>query len=57
VRRPPPFLAPLRGLSDTASRSAEVRVSGRMVTGGTVLAILLAILWLRASTLWVFHLF
>lgn len=35
----------------------EVRVSGRMVAGGTMLAILLAILWLRASTLWVFHLF
>jgi len=28
-----------------------------MVAGGTVLAILLSILWLRASTLWVFHLF
>ena len=32
-------------------------MSGRTVAGGTMLAILLAILWMRASTLWVFHLF
>ena len=32
-------------------------MSGRTVAGGMVLATLLVILWLRASTLWVFHLF
>ena len=32
-------------------------MSGRTVLGGMVLAALLGILWLRASTLWVFHLF
>jgi hypothetical protein len=32
-------------------------MSGRTVLGGTILGVLLGILWLRASTLWVFHLF
>ena len=32
-------------------------MSGRTVAAGMVLATLLGILWLRASTLWVFHLF
>jgi hypothetical protein len=32
-------------------------MSGRSVMGGMMLVALLGILWLRASTLWVFHLF
>jgi hypothetical protein len=32
-------------------------MSGRSVMGGLMLVALLGILWLRASTLWVFHLF
>jgi hypothetical protein len=32
-------------------------MTGRSVAGGMMLATLLGILWLRASTLWVFHLF
>jgi hypothetical protein len=32
-------------------------MSGRTVLGGMILSGLLGILWLRASTLWVFHLF
>lgn len=32
-------------------------MSGRAVAGGVILTTLLGILWLRASTLWVFHLF
>ena len=32
-------------------------VTGILRVGGTILGILLGILWLRASTLWVFHLF
>ena len=32
-------------------------MSGRTVLGSTILGILLGILWLRASTLWVSHLF
>ncbi len=32
-------------------------MSGRLVAGGTMLVMVLGILWLRASTLWLFHVF
>jgi hypothetical protein len=35
----------------------ENGMSGRLVAGGTMLVTVLGILWLRASTLWLFHLF
>jgi hypothetical protein len=32
-------------------------MSGRLVAGGTMLVMVLGILWLRASTAWLFQLF
>ena len=36
---------------------AETCMSGRLVAGAGMLVTVLGILWLRASTLWFFHLF
>lgn len=32
-------------------------MSARSLTGSTMLLLLLGLLWLRASTVWIFHLF